>query len=56
MKEIFLLTVPAVIAFALVGSCVFLTVYHPERELPPFMVNALATILGYYFGIGTGRP
>lgn len=52
MREFVLLVVPAIIALAMVGSAIFMMIYHPDKEIPAFMVNSLTTILGYYFGVG----
>jgi hypothetical protein len=55
MKDFVLLVVPAVIALAMVAASIFIMIYHPERDVPAFMVNSLTTILGYYFGVGVSR-
>ncbi len=52
MKEFILLVVPAIIAFTMVGSAVYMMIYIPDQKVPEFLVNSLTTILGYYFGVG----
>ena len=52
MREFSLLFVPAVIAFAMVGSVLYIVITDPGRPVPELLTNSIATILGYYFGIG----
>ena len=50
MKQFILLVVPAIIGLGMVGSALYITIYSPTQQIPPFMLDSMTTILGYYFG------
>lgn len=50
-RDLVLTVVPAIIALVMVASSVYLMIW-TDKEIPPFLINSMTTILGYYFGMG----
>ncbi|MGJ5662654.1 hypothetical protein [Morganella morganii] len=45
-----LLNISGIIALIIVSCVVYLSIAHPERDIPEFLKTAMLTILGFYFG------
>jgi hypothetical protein len=53
-REFVLTVVPAIIALTMVATSVYMMIW-TEKEIPPFLINLMTIIIGYYFGMGANK-